>query len=127
MHDGLRRQALPLREAAVAGGTGIWPVALQDVSFAVGGKALIDGLSLQLSPGTRSVVMGPNGAGKSLFLRLLAGLIQPTAGRVIYGGREADAAVLRRIAVVFQRPVVLRHPVAATLRHALAKIGRATV
>lgn len=122
MHDGLR-QAPPLREAAVAGGTGIWPVALQGLGFAAGGKTLIHGLSLQLSPGSRSVVMGPNGAGKSLFLRLLAGLIQPTAGRVTYGGREADAAVLRRIAVVFQRPVVLRRSVAANLRHALATYG----
>src|SRR3546814_15758511 len=70
---------------------------LEDLRFAPGVKPLIDGITLQLSPGTRSIVMGPNGAGKSLFLRLLAGLLQPTAGRVTYGGRAADPAALRRI------------------------------
>lgn len=102
---------------------GIWPVAFDDVRFTAGGKTLIDGLSLELAPGTRSVVMGPNGAGKSLFLRLVAGLIQPTAGSITYGGRAADAALLRRIAVVFQRPVMLRRSVAANLKHALATYG----
>src|SRR3546814_8150843 len=75
----------------------LWPLAVEDLRFAPGGKPLIDGITLQLSPGTRSIVMGPNGAGKSLFLRLLAGLLQPTAGRVTYGGRAADPAALRRI------------------------------
>jgi tungstate transport system ATP-binding protein len=119
MHDGLRQPALPRVEPA----GGIWPLALEGVRFEAGGKPLIGGLSLGLSPGPRSVVMGPNGAGKSLFLRLLAGLLQPTAGRVSYGGSAADATALRRIAVVFQRPVVLRRSVAANLRHALATYG----
>jgi tungstate transport system ATP-binding protein len=122
MHDGLRQPALPRVEPAGAGG-GIWPLALDGVRFEAGGKPLIGGLSLSLSPGSRSVVMGPNGAGKSLFLRLIAGLLQPTAGRISYGGRAADAAALRRIAVVFQRPVVLRRSVVANLRHALATYG----
>jgi len=126
MHDvvnkeGLRREALPQGEAGAAGG--IWPIALEDLRFAVGGKTLLDGLSLTLTPGSRSVVMGPNGAGKSLFLRLLAGLLQPTSGKITYGGRTGDAATLRRIAVVFQRPVMLRRSVAANLKHALATYG----
>jgi tungstate transport system ATP-binding protein len=121
MHDGLRKAALPRGEAGA--GDGIWPLALDGVRFQAGSKPLIGGLSLSLSPGSRSVVMGPNGAGKSLFLRLIAGLLQPTAGRISYGGRAADAAALRRIALVFQRPVVLRRSVAANLRHALATYG----
>src|SRR3546814_15362556 len=82
-------------EDGAGSATGIWPLAVEDLRFAPGGKPLIDGITLQLSPGTRSIVMGPNGAGKSLFLRLLAGLLQPTAGRVTYGGRAADPAALR--------------------------------
>ncbi|MPZ11861.1 MAG: ATP-binding cassette domain-containing protein [Kiloniellaceae bacterium] len=123
MHDGLQRQAVPQAAAAPRAATGIWPLELHDVSFAAGGKALTDRLSLRLRPGTRTVVMGPNGAGKSLLLRLIAGLIQPTGGTITLGGRPADAAARRRIALVFQRPVVLRRSVAANLRHALAVYG----
>lgn len=124
MHDVIREEALSQSAPApsMAAG-GIWPVAFDDVRFSAGGKTLIDGLSLELTPGSRSVIMGPNGAGKSLTLRLIAGLIRPDAGSITYGGRAADAALLRRIAVVFQRPVVLRRSVAANLKHALATYG----
>jgi len=128
MHDvvrkvGVSEETPPQHEAAAAGRTGIWPIVLDALRLEVGGKALVDGLSLELAPGSRSVIMGPNGAGKSLTLRLIAGLIRPSAGSITYGGRAADAALLRRIAVVFQRPVMLRRSVAANLRHALATYG----
>lgn len=120
MHDVVRKAALP---QGTTGAGGIWPLVFDNVRFEVGGKSLIDGLSLTLSPGDRTIVMGPNGAGKSLFLRLLAGLLQPASGGITYGGSAADSTVLRRIAVVFQRPVMLRRSVAANLRHALATYG----
>ncbi|MHA1529862.1 MAG: ABC transporter ATP-binding protein [Alphaproteobacteria bacterium] len=100
---------------------GIWPVDLDGVIFEapreVGGKRLIDGVSLTLDLGPLTCVMGPNGAGKSLLLRLIAGLIRPTGGHVTYGGEVA--ARPSRIALVFQRPVLLRRSVSANLDHAL--------
>ena len=102
---------------------GIWPVELDSVEFEVAGKRLIDGVSLRLSPGPLTCVMGPNGAGKSLLLRLIAGLIPPSAGRVTYGGAASDAVGRSRIAFVFQRPVLLRRSVAANLDHALKTYG----
>jgi len=128
MHDvvkreGVRRSVAPNSGAAVQGAGGIWPIELDALRLEVGGKTLIDGLSVELAPGSRSVIMGPNGAGKSLTLRLIAGLIRPSAGSITFGGRTADAALLRRIAVVFQRPVMLRRSVAANLKHALATYG----
>jgi tungstate transport system ATP-binding protein len=101
----------------------IWPVALQEVCFGIGHKTLIDRVSLRLDPGTRSVVMGPNGAGKSLLLRLVAGLLAPTSGQVAFAGRPLDDRLRRRVAVVFQRPVLLRRSVAANLNHALKTYG----
>jgi tungstate transport system ATP-binding protein len=100
---------------------GIWPVALSEVAFAAAGKRLIDGVSLRLEPGPLTCVMGPNGAGKSLLLRLIAGLISPSGGRVTYGG--TPEAGRNRIALVFQRPVLLRRSVAANLDHALKTYG----
>ncbi len=123
MHDALTTSRKRQREPAAAPAGTVWPVALQEACFAAGGKTLIDRLSLQLAPGTRSIVMGPNGAGKSLFLRLLAGLLQPSAGAVTFAGRPLDETLRQRVAIVFQRPVLLRRSVAANLAHALKTYG----
>ena len=109
-------------DMAISGETsGIWPVEINGVVYEAAGKRLIDGVSLRLGPGPLTCVMGPNGAGKSLLLRLIAGLIRPSAGRVTYGG--APQAGQNRIAFVFQRPVLLRRSVAANLDHALKTYG----
>jgi len=84
--------------------------------YQVGGKRLIDGIDLSIPSRGLTVVMGPNGAGKSLLLRLLHGLIRPTAGRVLWGGQPLDDALRMRQAMVFQRPVLLRRSVAANIR-----------
>jgi tungstate transport system ATP-binding protein len=129
MRDGvLPRTAAP---AAADSDASIWPLALRDVCFGIGGKLLIDHLSLQVTPASRSIVMGPNGAGKSLLLRLIGGLLQPTAGEITFGGRSISQSGgqafgnggRRGVAMVFQRPVVLRRSVAANLNHALATYG----
>jgi len=114
---------MPQSAAARDGARPFWPVSLQEVRFAAAGKALVDGISLDLTPGRRSFIMGPNGAGKSLLLRLIAGLLPPSAGKITYGGRPFHEDLRRRIAVVFQRPVMLRRSVAANLNHALKTYG----
>ena len=81
---------------------------------AAGGRTLLDVPEFEAMPGI-TAVMGPNGAGKSLFLRILAGLRAPDAGRV-------DAA--GGVGVVFQSPVMLRRSVAANLGFALRAAGR---
>jgi tungstate transport system ATP-binding protein len=83
------------------------------------GRRLIDGLDLILRPRTLMALIGPNGAGKSLLLRLLHGLIAPSAGTIRWAGRPGDAAVRRRQAMVFQKPVLLRRSAAANLDYAL--------
>jgi tungstate transport system ATP-binding protein len=87
--------------------------------YRIGETPLIDGIDLTIAGENLMVVMGPNGAGKSLLLRLLHGLIAPTSGQVLWGGRPLDDALRRRQAMVFQRPVLLRRSVAANIRFAL--------
>ena len=91
--------------------------------FDAGGKRLIDNIDIDIRPGRRTLVMGANGAGKSLLLRLLHGLIRPTAGEVLWQGRPLDREGRLRQAMVFQRPVLLRRSVLANLRFALAVRG----
>ena len=101
----------------------VMPVVLRDVVYAVKGRRLIDGLTMRLFPQTRTVIMGPNGAGKSLTLRLLQGLIAPDSGDIHWGTAETAAPGRHDVAMVFQRPVLLRRSVAANLRHALRVYG----
>ena len=100
------------------------PLRVRDLGYAVAGKRLIDGLELKIEQPGVSVVMGPNGAGKSLLLRLLHGLLEPTAGSIEWGGRALDAAVRREQAMVFQKPVLLRRSVAANIEFVLGRKGR---
>ena len=103
------------------GGT-ILPLQLDSLAFEAAGKRLIDGISLSLGGGPRTIILGPNGAGKSLLLRLCHGLLQPTAGAVRWRGPGA-AGNGRRQAMVFQHPVMLRRSAAANIDYALRLKG----
>ena len=109
---------------AAARDTGL-PGETRGLVYEAGGRRLIDGIDLLLESGSISVVMGPNGSGKSLLLRLLHGLIEPTAGQVRWAGRPPTASVREHQAMVFQRPVLLRRSAAANLRFALRLRGAA--
>jgi len=98
------------------------PLTLQDVVFAAGGKRILDGVTLAIAPGPRTLILGPNGSGKSVLLRLCHGLLQPTAGRVSFHGPE-HLNGRRRHAMVFQRPVMLRRSALANVTYGLALAG----
>ena len=48
----------------------------------------VDGVSFTLRPGEILGYLGPNGAGKSTTVKVLTGLIEPTAGRILFQGRD---------------------------------------
>jgi len=101
----------------------ILPLTVESLVFEVDGRRLIDGIDLHLERGATTVLLGPNGAGKSLLLRLCHGLLVPTAGRVRWALPEGRVAGVKRHAMVFQKPVMLRRSVFANLTHALAAAG----
>lgn len=96
----------------------ILPLRAEGLGFSAGGIAILSDVSLTLEAGSPSIIVGPNGAGKSVLLRLLHGLLVPSAGRVLWAG---DAA--RRQAMVFQRPVLLRRSVLANAVYPLKLAG----
>lgn len=63
-------------------------VELEAVSLRYGRLLALDGVSFQLGPGETLGLLGENGAGKTTCLRLLAGLLLPSAGRVRFAGED---------------------------------------
>lgn len=58
---------------------------LDDLACRRGGRTVFSGLSFRVAQGTAALVRGPNGAGKSSLLRVVAGLLPPSAGDVRLG------------------------------------------
>lgn len=75
----------------------------RDLACLRGDRAVFAGLSFSLPPGAALLLTGANGAGKSTLLRLLAGLLAPAEGAVLWAGRDvardpaAHAARLRYV------------------------------
>ena len=73
---------------------------LASASVRLGGRVVLDGLSLRLTEG-RIGLLGRNGSGKTTLLRCMAGLQQPTSGATVFEG-ETVLEPPKKMAVVFQ-------------------------
>jgi ABC-2 type transport system ATP-binding protein len=73
-----------------------------------GDRVAVDGVEFEVQAGEIFGLLGPNGAGKTTTLRMLAGLIAPTAGEVRIDGqalnRQTAPALLRRIGFLTESP-----------------------
>ena len=67
-------------------------IEVESLSKRYGDKLAVDGLDFVVQPGIVTGFLGPNGAGKSTTMRMIAGLDQPTAGRVRVNGADYRAA-----------------------------------
>lgn len=99
--------------AATLAGATAPRIEFDDVVFrysAVGGATdlVLDGVSFALEPGSTTAIVGPSGSGKSTILALIAGLHEPTRGRVLIDG--VDAATLDADARRAASSVVFQHP-----------------
>ena len=76
-------------------------IAFSHVTLDLGGKTIIENVSLDVKPGEFLCIIGASGCGKTTALRLAAGLYQPTSGNVSFDG-EPMRAPRRDVAIVFQ-------------------------
>ena len=91
---------------------GAAPVAIElsdaSVTFGRGARAVpaLATTTLRIGDGEFVALVGPSGCGKSTILRLVSGLVQPTTGVIIVGGREVAARAMR-VGMAFQNPTML--------------------
>jgi phospholipid/cholesterol/gamma-HCH transport system ATP-binding protein len=106
-------------------------ITLENVSKAFGGRSVLNGMSLDVPDGLNTVIIGGSGAGKSVTLKLIVGLLEPDAGRVLVDGEDVQeldrdqlAALRGRIGYVFQFAALFDSmTVAENIRLGLVKRG----
>jgi len=81
-------------------------IALRDVSKRFGDRVALDGVSIQVLPGTVHVLLGSSGSGKSTVLRVILGLVKPDRGEITVDGivvtDSTRAELVRRMGYVVQ-------------------------
>jgi putative ABC transport system ATP-binding protein len=75
----------------------------EGVGYVRDGNTILADVDVEIRPGERVAVVGPSGSGKTTLLAILAGLLTPTSGRVLFDGQPlAEPATRNGLAVVLQ-------------------------
>ena len=82
---------------------------LKNISYKVADKEILKNINLTIDDRFVAIT-GPNGSGKSTLAKIIAGIIQPTEGRIIFDGKDiTDMSITDRakngISFAFQQPV----------------------
>ena len=80
-------------------------ISLENVTVVSMGEDVVTDVSLTVERGSINVLLGPTLAGKTTLMRLMAGLDQPTAGRILVDGKDATGVPVRQrsVAMVYQQ------------------------
>src|SRR6185437_13696955 len=86
-------------------------VELKDLGKTYGGTVAVSGVSLDIAQGELLVLLGPSGCGKTTTLRLIAGFIEATSGRILLGERDVTYVppYHRNTGLVFQGYALFPH------------------
>jgi multiple sugar transport system ATP-binding protein len=86
-------------------------IEIKSISRAFANTTVVDSVDLTIQDGEFLVLLGPSGCGKTTLLRMIAGLLEPTAGRIILDGRDItrEPSKRRDLAMVFQSYALYPH------------------
>ncbi|MEU8305600.1 ABC transporter ATP-binding protein [Actinomadura sp. NPDC048955] len=119
----------PARPVRLPDGPG--ELRLRGVTVRLGGRAVLDGLDLDVPPGATVAVVGTSGTGKSVLMSTIGRLLDPDAGVVELDGVPVTAVPLaelrRAVAYAFERPALLGATVRETIAYARPGATRAEV
>ncbi|MEI4472928.1 ABC transporter ATP-binding protein [Frigidibacter sp. MR17.24] len=125
--------ALDTTTTGAPGGAPTAHIRIEGLTFDYGGaRPAVDALSFEIRKGEFIGVLGPSGCGKSTTLRMVAGLLAPTSGAILIGGRDIVAAPPweRNLGLVFQSYALFPHMTVAenvAFGLKLRKIGKEEV
>jgi ABC-type Fe3+/spermidine/putrescine transport system ATPase subunit len=90
---------------------GVAEIELRQVTKSYGDVIATRDLTLAVPEGQFTTIIGPSGSGKTTLLNLIAGLIQPTQGRIVIAGRDVTSLPpsRRNIGLVFQSYALFPH------------------
>ncbi len=83
---------------------------LKDICFSADGKQILKNINLVIDDAKFIVITGPNGSGKSTLAKIIAGIITPDSGKILFDGQDiTDWGITERakagISFAFQQPV----------------------
>jgi iron complex transport system ATP-binding protein len=80
----------------------------ENISYSIGKKSILNGISAEFHPGEFNMILGPNGSGKSTFLKIFSGEIHANDGNVYYAEKQVQAIKTSELAkyraVMSQQP-----------------------
>lgn len=112
---------------------------LTGIKKSFGKIEVLHGVDLHVGPGEVHALLGENGAGKSTLMKILCGIIQPSAGQILIDGQERhfanyDAAIAAGVGIVFQEFSLIPHLnavenmfLAREMRNGLGLLNRAAM
>jgi putative spermidine/putrescine transport system ATP-binding protein len=116
-----------MRDAVQGPSTASQAVDLDGLTHRYGAMTAVDDVTLTIKAGEIAALLGPSGCGKTTLLRIIAGFVRQSAGRVFVGGTAIDAlpANRRNIGIVFQNYALFPHmTVAENVAYGLRARGR---
>ena len=99
---------------------------LDNIVHRYGSAVAVDAVTLEIKAGELVALLGPSGCGKTTLLRIIAGFIAQTSGKVVVGGRRIDELppAARGVGIVFQNYALFPHmTVAENVGYGLAARG----